>query len=58
MAEKDMVIETEEKEPVSRTLSSARLTKIWQKAFTIMSRPVFHQNQTVICISDMPSLFF
>ena len=53
MAEKDIVVETEEKEPVSK-----KLIRIWQKGFMIMSRHVSRRNQMAICISDMPSLFF
>lgn len=58
MAEKDMVIETEEKEPVSKNFIEQEIDKDLAEGFMTMSRPVFHQNQTVICISDMPSLFF
>ena len=53
MAEKDIVVETEEKELVSKNF-----IRTWQKAFMTMYRPVFHRNQMAICISDMPSLFF
>ena len=50
MADKDTVMETEEKEVVSRNFIEQEIDK-----FMTMSRPVSRRSQTVICTSDMPS---
>ena len=55
MAEKDTVMETEEKEVVSKNLLNRRLTRTWRRAYMTMSRPVSRLSPTVIYTSDMPS---
>lgn len=59
MAEKDIVVETEEKEPVSKNFIEQEIDKdlaegVYDHVQTRFSR----RNQMAICISDMPSLFF
>ena len=58
MAEKDIVVETEEKELVSKNFIEQEIDKDLAEGVMTMYRPVFHRNQMAICISDMPSLFF
>ena len=55
MADKDTVMETEEKEVVSRNFIEQEIDKDLAEAFMTMSRPVSRRSQTVICTSDMPS---
>ena len=58
MAEKDMVIETEEKEPVSKNFIEQEIDKDLAEGVYDHVQTRFPPDQTVICISDMPSLFF
>ena len=58
MAEKDIVVETEEKELVSKNFIEQEIDKDLAEGVYDHVQTRFHRNQMAICISDMPSLFF
>ena len=58
MAEKDMVLETEEKETVSKNFIEQEIDKDLAEGYMIMCTPVSRRSQTDICILDTQSPSF